>query len=60
VQSCLECCRECGTARDPGAAGGLAGLRERDPDGHEYWLCPTCARRHVRDIEARLPHEWWD
>ncbi|MFR9803409.1 hypothetical protein ACL02T_14035 [Pseudonocardia sp. RS010] len=32
---------------------------ERDPDGRETMLCPRCARDHVRDIEARLPRQWW-
>jgi hypothetical protein len=41
------------------APDAIAWARERDPDGREHWLCPACARRHVRDIEAKLPHEWW-
>jgi hypothetical protein len=28
-------------------------------DGEERWLCPDCVRRHVRDIESKLPHDWW-
>ena len=23
------------------------------------WLCPACARVHVRDIEGKLPDEYW-
>jgi transposase len=23
------------------------------------WLCDTCTREHVRDIEARLDESWW-
>jgi hypothetical protein len=23
------------------------------------WLCPQCARTHTRDIEAKLPDEYW-
>jgi hypothetical protein len=23
------------------------------------WLCPDCARQHVRDIEGKLPDEYW-
>jgi hypothetical protein len=52
-------CRQCATTRDVRAADALAWALERDPDGREHWLCPSCARRHVRDIEAKLPHEWW-
>jgi hypothetical protein len=25
----------------------------------EQAFCPECARAHVRDIEAKLPTEWW-
>jgi hypothetical protein len=52
-------CRQCGATRDPRSADALAWARERDADGREHWLCPPCARRHVRDIEAKLPREWW-
>jgi transposase len=52
-------CAICGTARDPGAPDSLVWGRERDADGRVHWICPGCARRHARDIEARLPHEWW-
>jgi len=30
--------------------------RER---GALRWLCPDCARQHVRDIEGKLPDEYW-
>ncbi|MCP2167896.1 hypothetical protein [Goodfellowiella coeruleoviolacea] len=23
------------------------------------WLCPACARAHVREIEGKLSHEYW-
>ncbi|HXV94531.1 MAG TPA: hypothetical protein VD813_14595 [Pseudonocardia sp.] len=55
-------CLLCGThgdASDPTGASALAWSVERGPDGRQRRLCPDCARRHVRDIEARLPHEWW-
>lgn len=28
-------------------------------DGATVWLCPDCARKHVRDIEGKLPAEFW-
>lgn len=49
-------CLRCGAPHD---VGSLAWVRERDPGRPVRWLCPTCARRHVRDIEARLSHDWW-
>jgi hypothetical protein len=55
----VQTCRHCGATPDPDVASTLAWVCERDPDGREHRLCPTCARRHVRDIEAKLPPEWW-
>jgi hypothetical protein len=55
----VDTCRHCDAVRDADAADAVAWVRERDPDGREHWLCPACARRHVRDIEAKLPPEWW-
>jgi hypothetical protein len=55
----VQTCRHCGATRDPEVASAIAWVLERDPDGVERWLCPACARRYVRDIEAKLPHEWW-
>lgn len=55
----VHTCRHCGAPRDPDVADAIAWVLERDPDGREHWLCPLCARRHLRDIEAKLPHEWW-
>ncbi|WP_086826599.1 hypothetical protein [Allokutzneria sp. NRRL B-24872] len=53
-------CHRCGTVRDldgdPTAA--LAWVSDRD-SGRTRWLCPACARTHVRDIESKLPSEWW-
>jgi hypothetical protein len=31
---------------------------ENDRRG-QRWLCPACARQHVRDIEGKLPAEYW-
>jgi hypothetical protein len=56
----VQTCRHCGATRDPDAGSAIAWVCERDPDGREHRLCPTCTRRHVRDIEAKLPPEWWD
>ena len=53
--SSVDACSLCGAVRDP---ADLAWACEHDPDG-KRWICPDCARRHVRDIEAKLPQEWW-
>ena len=59
MPSCRNCADDRDTAGDRADPAALAWVRERDPDGRERWLCPSCARRHLRDIEAKLPHEWW-
>jgi hypothetical protein len=44
---------------EPNATAALAGVRELGPEPAPRWLCPDCARRHLRDIEAKLAPEWW-
>lgn len=41
-----------------GTAAGLGWLRESEA-GRRRWLCPRCVREHVRDIEGKLPTEYW-
>jgi hypothetical protein len=52
-------CARCGRSR-AGAppVEALAWVMENDRRG-QSWLCPTCARTHVRDIEGKLPAEYW-
>jgi hypothetical protein len=54
----LAHCSICGRRRDPAPADALAWVSERERGG-QRWLCPTCARAHVRDIEGKLPAEYW-
>jgi len=53
-------CSRCGRLRDVDAdpVAALAWVAERER-GAVRWLCPRCARDHVRDIEAKLPAEYW-
>jgi len=53
-------CSRCGRARtqDEGPALALAWVSSRER-GELRWLCPECGRRHVRDIEGKLPDEYW-
>ena len=53
-----ETCMLCGAQRSAEPAEALAWVRE-DEGGHTRWLCPHCARSHVRDIEGKLPREYW-
>jgi hypothetical protein len=52
-------CERCGATVEPGDPARLAWSLEREAGSKETVLCPTCARAHVRDIEARLPRDWW-
>jgi hypothetical protein len=54
----VEACEVCGRERDGADVAALAWVHESGPDGSR-WICPECARRHVRDIEAKLAPEWW-
>ncbi|WP_103348250.1 hypothetical protein [Amycolatopsis sp. CA-128772] len=55
-----QVCSRCGRTRtaddDPITALAWVSTRERDA---VRWLCPDCARQHVRDIEGKLPDEYW-
>lgn len=52
-------CSVCGRARaDDSPVDALAWVLESEA-GTRFWLCPDCAREHVRDIEGKLPHEYW-
>ncbi|NED93745.1 hypothetical protein G1H11_00260 [Phytoactinopolyspora alkaliphila] len=52
-------CHRCGRRRaDDSPLDALAWVMERDT-GRRVLLCPSCARRHVRDIEGKLPTEYW-
>ncbi|AHH94469.1 hypothetical protein GCM10010174_28400 [Kutzneria viridogrisea] len=56
----LVTCSTCGRLRDVHANSveSLAWACERER-GVVRWMCPTCARAHVRDIEGKLPAEYW-
>jgi len=52
-------CKRCGRSRaDAPPAEALAWSMEVARAG-QSWLCPGCARIHVRDIEGKLPDEYW-
>ncbi|RLK54225.1 hypothetical protein [Actinokineospora cianjurensis] len=52
-------CSMCGRDRDGDPPlEALAWAAEQDERG-TTWLCPACARKHVRDIEGKLPADYW-
>ncbi|HJQ48384.1 MAG TPA: hypothetical protein VJ870_18990 [Amycolatopsis sp.] len=53
-------CTRCGARRDldADATAALTWVSERAGDTTR-WLCPACARDHVRDIEGKLPEDYW-
>ncbi|GAA1993315.1 hypothetical protein [Amycolatopsis minnesotensis] len=59
-------CYRCGRIQDARAdpMDALAWVSEHEHE-HEHergrvrHLCPDCARSHTRDIEGKLPDEYW-
>ncbi|MER5265062.1 hypothetical protein ABTZ99_23585 [Actinosynnema sp. NPDC002837] len=56
TDTCARCGRTRSSVTDP--AQLLAWVRERER-GVDQWLCHACARTHVRDIEGKLPSDYW-
>ncbi|GLZ30763.1 hypothetical protein Lesp02_29520 [Lentzea sp. NBRC 105346] len=54
--SCYYCGRLRSSVTDPLEL--LAWSVEREGVS-ERWLCHVCAKKHVRDIEGKLPAEYW-
>jgi hypothetical protein len=56
----LVACTRCGKPRaaDCSPVEAMAWSFERER-GVLRWLCPECSRAHVRDIEGKLPVEYW-
>ncbi|SFP10880.1 hypothetical protein SAMN05421810_101970 [Amycolatopsis arida] len=56
----LVICARCGTRRDPHGdpVENLSWVLDQNHGRHQWW-CPRCARAHVRDIEGKLPSEYW-
>jgi hypothetical protein len=54
-----ETCSRCGASRaDDPPVRALSWVMDKTDRG-TVWLCPDCARDHVRDIEGKLPDEYW-
>lgn len=54
-----EVCARCGRSRAADSpTEALAWVAEVE-GGRTSWLCPACAREHVRDIEGKLPADYW-
>jgi hypothetical protein len=52
-------CSRCGRSKAAATpVEALTWVSERRGE-RTTWLCPTCARAHVRDIEGKLPEEYW-
>lgn len=52
-------CSRCGRDRSTESPLDAVAWVSETEGGHTTWLCPACAREHVRDIEGKLPHEYW-
>src|SRR5258706_366956 len=44
-------CALCDTGRPADDPAALEWVSEREPGGAVRWICPQCARHHLRDIE---------
>lgn len=51
-------CTGCGRLPDSDVPWTWA--RSTDERGRTSLLCEVCARGHARDIEAKLPDDWWE
>ncbi|MGA6166930.1 hypothetical protein [Amycolatopsis magusensis] len=51
-------CSRCGARRGADPAEAMTWSTQVDR-GVRRWLCPNCSRNHVRDIEGKLPDEYW-
>lgn len=52
-------CRWCGESGPVDTVAGARGWMSESVDGALRWLCPACVRRYLRDIEGKLPTEYW-
>lgn len=57
MTSCYRCGRSKSSVTD--ALEQLAWTSERSRDGAVQWLCHVCSKAHARDIEGKLPAEYW-
>lgn len=53
---CSLCGRIRGADEEPTQTLAWVSTREKNV---VRWMCPTCARLHTRDIEGKLPDEYW-
>jgi hypothetical protein len=52
-------CWRCGRGKDEASAlEALSWVCDRS-SGRPQWLCDRCARDQVRNIESKLPTEYW-
>jgi rubredoxin len=57
-------CSMCGRVADPEEDGDpplgwCADLVETSEGQRTHWVCPSCTRKFVRAIEAKLEQQWW-
>lgn len=53
-----QACSGCG--RRPAGDVPWTWSRSVDERGRTSLLCEECSRDHARDIEAKLPDDWWE
>lgn len=53
-------CSRCGTPSLAAEDGLAPGWSLSSDERGLLHLCADCTRSHARDIEAKLPDQWWD
>jgi hypothetical protein len=55
----MTACHRCGRLRASVSDLEFLAWSSERTGGSIRWLCHVCAKAHVRDIEGKLPDEYW-
>ncbi|MFD5831382.1 hypothetical protein [Lentzea sp. NPDC060358] len=55
----MTACHRCGRSRSSVSDLEFLAWSSERTGGAVRWLCHVCAKAHVRDIEGKLPDEYW-
>jgi len=55
----MTACHRCGRSRGSVSDLEFLAWSSERVGGGVRWLCHVCAKAHVRDIEGKLPDEYW-
>ncbi len=55
----MVACHRCGRSRASVSDLEFLAWSAERTGGSMRWLCQVCSKTHVRDIEGKLPDEYW-